>query len=272
MNKDIEKLEISLLFEAMYRLYGYDFRHYSYATARRRVLLQLSQQHLPNVAALQDLIIHNEEAADHLLLVMSINVTEMFRDPAFFKLLREDVLCQLKQKDHLKIWHAGCSSGEEAYSMSIILHELDLLKKTQLYASDFNIEIIEKAKKGAFNLKKMRQNINQYHQSGGTEEFSQYYDVKDDLAVFSKALKKNILFSHHNLTEDGSFGEMDIIICRNVLIYFNKSLQKRVIQLFYDSLCPGGFLCLGSHESLFFSDLSRQFKTISQAQKIFKKL
>ncbi len=272
MKKDIEQLETSLLFEAMYRLYGYDFRHYSYASARRRVLLQLKKQNLPNVAALQHLIMHNEEAAEHLLRVMSINVTEMFRDPLFFKCLREKIVPQFRTKEHLKIWHAGCSSGEEVYSMSIILKELNLLKNTQLYASDFNIDILEDARQGTFHIKKMRQNINQYHQSGGTEEFSQYYSVINHLAVFTDELKANILFSHHNLTEDGSFGEMDIIVCRNVLIYFNPVLQKRVLQLFCDSLSQGGFLCLGSHESLFFSDVTSQFRVVSQTQKIFQKV
>ena len=271
MKKDIEKLELWLLFEAMYRLYGYDFRHYSYASARRRILLQLQQKKLSCMADLQHLVIHNEQAADDLLSAMSINVTEMFRDPEFFKLIRHQVLPQLLTHSHLKVWHAGCSSGEEVYSMSILLNELKLLKQTQLYATDFNNEIIEKAKLGSFNLKNMRQHIQQYHQAGGEEEFSQYYSVKNNEATITSALKKQIMFSHHNLTEDGSFGEMNIIVCRNVLIYFNKELQNRVIRLFYDSLCDGGYLCLGSHESLLFSDVEDQFTTLSATHKIYRK-
>jgi len=272
MKRDIEKLEQSLLFEAMYRLYGYDFRHYSYASARRRILLQLQQKNLSSMAELQHLVIHDEQAADDLLLAMSINVTEMFRDPEFFKLIRHQVLPQLMAHSHIKIWHAGCSSGEEVYSMCILLNELKLLSQTQLYATDFNSAIIEKAKRGVFNLKTMRQHIQQYHQAGGEEEFNQYYSVKNNEATITDALKKHIMFSHHNLTEDASFGEMNMIVCRNVLIYFNKQLQNRVIQLFYDSLGDGGYLCLGSHESLLFSDLEDQFSVVSSAHKIYQKI
>ncbi len=272
MAKDIERLEISLLFEAMYRLYGYDFRDYAYASSRRRVLLQLQQKKLDNVSQLIHLVMHDEIAADDLLLALSINVTEMFRDPSFFKMLRHSILPKFNSKRHIKIWHAGCSSGEEAYSMAIILSELELLEHTQIYATDFNDSIIEKAKLGLFDLKKMRGHIFNYQKSSGIEDFASYYQIIDNNAVISKAMKKHIMFTHHNLTEDGSFGEMDMIVCRNVLIYFDKTLQQRVFRLFSDSLVVGGYLCLGSHETMLFSPVKHLFETVSESKKIYRKV
>jgi len=272
MKNDVEKLEITLLFEAMYRLYGYDFRNYAYASARRRVLLQLKDKKLDTIAQLQHLVLHDDVAADDLLLALSINVTEMFRDPLFFKALRSSILPQFKKNQHLKIWHAGCSSGEEVYSMAVLLTELELLSHTQLYATDFNAEIIEKAKLGQFRLAKMRDHIRNYQKAGGVEEFTNYYTTEHNNAVIAQVLKKHIMFSHHNLTEDGSFGAMDMIVCRNVLIYFDKALQKRVFKLFLDSLTIGGYLCLGSHETLIFSGVTECFKAVSESQKIYQKV
>lgn len=272
MSSKLEALELSLLFEAVYRLYGYDFRRYSKSSAKRRVFVLLKKLKLNSLGELQHLVIHDEQIADQLLLLLSINVTEMFRDPAFFKALRQTVLPSLESLAHIKIWHAGCSSGEEAYSMAILLLEQKLLCNTQLYATDFNAAIIEKAKQGAMSLKNIREHIQRYQQSGGVEEFINYYSIKDNTAVLNENLKRNIMFSHHNLTEDGSFGEMDIVICRNVMIYFDKELQQKIFKLFFESLAPQGYLCLGSHESLMFSGLSSQFEVVSKEHKIYQKL
>lgn len=272
MSSKLEKLELTLLFEAVYRLYGYDFRNYSIASAKRRVFILLKKLKLESLGQLQHLVIHDVQVADELLLLLSINVTEMFREPEFFKALRKTVLPNLKDLAHIKIWHAGCSSGEEAYSMAILLLEQKLLRKTQLYATDFNAEIIEKAKQGTISLKHMREHIQRYQQSGGVEEFINYYNIKNNTAVFNKDLKSNIMFSHHNLSEDGSFGEMEIIICRNVMIYFDKKLQLKVFKLLFESLASQGYLCLGSHESLLFSGIADEFEVVSEKHKIYRKL
>lgn len=272
MDKKPEDIEIKLLFEAMYMRYGYDFRSYSYASAKRRVLFHVQKNHLPHVSALMHWVLHDAHAADNLLLDLSINVTEMFRDPLFFKYLRNKILPQFSSLEHIKIWHAGCSSGEEVYSMAILLHELNELVRSQLYATDFNESIIKQAQAGIINLKEMKNHIGNYQKSGGTADFSDYYFAQDDHALLDKKLKTAIMFANHNLTEDASFGEMSMIVCRNVLIYFNKELQQRVFKLFDDSLDIGGYLCLGSHETLKFSDIAQRYETVSKQHRIYKKV
>lgn len=271
MYESREKLEIDLLFEAMFRRYGYDFRNYAFDSALRRVKFHTQKNHYKNIGALQHAIIGDERKADALLIDLSINVTEMFRDPAFFSQLRKSVLPLLGTEESLKIWHAGCASGEEVYSMAILLNELDMLQQTRLYATDFNHEILARAQAGYVDLKTMRKHIQNYHKSGGEFEFSDYYHAGSSQALFNKSLRKQIMFSQHNLVGDGVFGEMHLIICRNVLIYFNKELQNRVFQLFNDSLAEGGFLCLGSHETLNLSPIRCEFEVISQGQRIYQK-
>ncbi len=266
-----DDLEIDLLFEAMFRQHGYDFRNYAPESARRRVNHHIKINNIGSISDLQHHIIYDESAADALLKDLSINVTEMFRDPLFFKALRKQTEMDYNNEPHIKIWHAGCSSGEEAYSMAILLRELGYLNKSQLFATDFNNKIIEQAKQGVITIKNMKSHIQNYHKSGGEYEFSDYYLSSDKHAIFDQSLKKRILFSHHNLTGDGVFGEMDIIICRNVLIYFNAELQERVFKLFFDSLKKGGLLCLGSHETIRISKLSKKFETVSNKFKIYKK-
>ena len=265
-------LEIELLFEAMFRRYSFDFRDYAYDSAKRRVILHLSKHHINSIAELQHKIIYHEQAADELLIDLSINVTEMFRDPLFFKSIREQILVKLGSQDHIKIWHAGCSSGEESYSMAIFLYETGLIKRSQIYATDFNNKILDKAKQGILDLKFMRTHITNYQNAGGTEEFTDYYQADHQHAILKKFIKEPIIFSNHNLTRDSSFGEMQLIICRNVLIYFDKKLQEQVFKLFAESLAVGGFLCLGSHETLSFSSIFYQFETVSEKLKIYQKI
>ena len=266
----IERLEIELLFEALYRQYGYDFRNYSYESARRRVLHRTQLDNLNSISELQHRVLHDETAADTLVQDLSINVTEMFRDPLFYSALRKQVLPLLAEHEHIKVWHAGCASGEEAYSMAIMLTEMGLYGQSQLYATDFNNTALDKAKSGVFPIKMMRDYTRNYQEAGGRQQFSDYYHARYDGAVMDSALKKNLVFAHHNLTTDTSFGEMQIIVCRNVLIYFNRELQERVLQLFADSLCKGGFLCLGSHETLQLSSLAKRFETVSANRRIYR--
>jgi chemotaxis protein methyltransferase CheR len=196
----------------------------------------------------------------------------MFRDPLFYKSVRKEVIPILKTYPFLKIWHAGCSSGEEVYSMAILLQEEGLLEKTQIYATDFNQSILQKAKDGIYPIKYLKEYTSNYQNAGGLASFSDYYNANYDSAIFHNSLKKNIVFADHNLVFDGVFGEMNMIVCRNVLIYFDKVLQNKVIKLFKESLIPGGVLCLGSKESLKFSEQYYSFEPLFEKEKIYRKV
>jgi chemotaxis protein methyltransferase CheR len=268
---NIEAIELELLFQAVLQCYGYDFRQYSRDSALRRVWQRVNAEKLSSISELQHLVVRNEDAAEALLRALSINVTEMFRDPLFYKTVREKALPLLKENERIKIWHAGCATGEEVYSMAILLSEAGLYDKALLHATDFNKVVLGKAKSGIYLPDKMRTNTRNYQQSGGSHSFADYYHSNYDNVVISNALKKNVRFSHHNLATDHAFGEMHMVVCRNVLIYFNQELQERVIKLFADSLCTGGILCLGSHEFLKTGDAETRFEPISLEQRIFQK-
>ncbi len=272
MNRQqVEQLELDLLFEAVHRRYGYDFSQYSRESTTRRVLHRVGQEGYSSISELQHHVLHDENIAEALLQDLSINVTEMFRDPGFYRALREHVVPLLAEHDHLKIWHAGCATGEEAYSMAILLAEENLYGKTRLYATDFNNTVLDKAKNGIFPLDHMRKNSANYHAAGCKESIADYYHANYDGAAMKKSLKRNMVFAHHNLVTDASFGEMQMVVCRNVLIYFNRELQERVFQLFFDSLSPGGILCLGSHETLMLSSAAKKFETVLADQRIYRK-
>ncbi len=266
-----QKIEINLLLEAIYQRYGYDFRNYSKAHIRRRVLQRYSKSDFKNISAMLHCLIYDPIFFDKFLEDLSINVTEMFRDPGFFIAIRTHVIPRLETYPHIKLWHAGCATGEEAYSMEIILKEGELYSKCQIYATDFSTSVLEKAKEGIVSKDLIKQYTGNYQKSGGKESFSQYYAAKYEYAKLNHSLKEKIIFAEHNLVTDSVFGEMNIIVCRNVLIYFNKQLQEKVVKLFYDSLCPGGFLCLGSKETLQFSALSNKFDIVDKKEKIYKK-
>lgn len=271
-HKESEIIEIDLLLEAIHKKYGYDFRNYSKGSVRRRILHHLSKYNLPSISEIQHQILYDVESFERLLFDLTINVTEMFRDPVFFVTLRQQVIPMLKQSPFIKIWHAGCATGEEVYSMAILLKEEGLYDRTQIYATDIDEIVIRKAKEGIYPIAKMKEYTQNYQKAGGLESFSDYYSAHYGSAIVHSSLKERITFSVHNLTVDRVFGEMDIILCRNVLIYFDKDLQNRVIRLFFDSLCEGGFLCLGSKESMLFSDRKNRFETISDRDRIFRKL
>jgi len=266
-----ENLEIRLLLEAMNLKYGYDFRSYAPASLKRRIRRRLELSGLQSISEMQHQVICDKAFFEAMLLDLSINVTEMFRDPAFFKALREQVLPALDMQSFIKIWHVGCATGEEVYSTAIVLKELGLYGKAQIYATDFNEVVLKKAREGIFPSNRIKTYTANYQEGGGTESFGDYYMAHYDSAIIDKSLKKNIVFADHNLVTDAVFGEMDMIVCRNVLIYFNRELQNRVLQLFYKSLCEDGFLCLGTKESVRFSECVDHFESFMGAQKIYRK-
>lgn len=267
-NQDIE---ISLLLEGIYLKYGYDFRNYSDAHIKRRILRRMTEAGLKSISEMQYKILYDKDFFKILLSDFSINVTEMFRDPTFYKAFRKSVIPILKTYPFVRIWHAGCSTGEEVYSMAILLKEEGLYERSQIYATDFNNIVLQKAKDGIYPIDDIKEYTHSYQQAGGNASFSDYYIAKYDSAIFDKSLKKKITFAEHNLVTDGVFGEMHVIICRNVLIYFNRELQNNVIKLFSDSLCNGCFLCLGSKESIRFSSSADNFEALNESEKIYRK-
>lgn len=266
-----ERLEIQLLLEAIYQKYGYDFRHYAFAHTKRRLEHRRALEDLPHFSEMLHRVIYDEPFFQTLLLDLSINVSEMFRDPWFYKRVREVVFPYLKTYPFAKVWHAGCSAGEEVYSMCIFLEEEGMDEHVQVYATDFNEVILQKAKDGIYPMDRVREYTTNYQKAGGLLSFSDYYTADYDHVIMKRSLKEHVLFSSHNLVTDGVFGEMNLIFCRNVLIYFNRELQNRVLKLFVDSLCPGGFLCLGSKESIKFSSVSDKFDIVSERDRIYRK-
>ena len=266
-----KKLEVRLLLEAVYTLSGYDFRKYNQQSILRRIEHRMRLNNFSSISQLTESIIYNKELLKVLLNDFSINVTEMFRDPSFFRSFREEIIPQLKQLDKIRIWHAGCATGEEVYSMAILLQEEGLLDRAMMYATDMNEDVLKKAEQGAFPLHKMQAYTKNYILAGGTESFSQYYKTDDSFATFQPFLSENIMFAQHNLATDKSFQEFDIIICRNVLIYFTPELQHEVHHLFYDSLARNGYLGLGDKETLQFTPLVSKYRTVNGTERIYQK-
>ncbi|MFN3404569.1 MAG: CheR family methyltransferase [Cytophagaceae bacterium] len=251
--------------------YGYDFREYSTASITRRIKRFKELRSGKNWIEFQDQVLTDEKYFGEFLREVTVNVTEMFRDPSFYKALREQVIPQLKTYPFIRIWDAGCSTGEETYSLAILLYEEGLYDKCQIYATDINQQVVKKAKEGVFTLQQIKEFTSNYHASGGKEEFSNYFTAKYNNVVMHDFLKKNMVFSAHNLVSDGSFNEFHLIICRNVLIYFKRELQDRVIKLFYESLPAFGFLGLGNKETLSVSDYRNKFIEIDKIEKIYKR-
>ncbi|WP_246514737.1 CheR family methyltransferase [Desulfonema limicola] len=268
---ETENIEIQLFLEAVWLKYGYDFRNYARAHIKRRILHRLAVSGLDSISALQSRVLYDASFFENILHDFSINVTDIFRDPSFYLTLRKEVVPVLKTYPFIKIWHAGCSSGQEVYSMAILLKEENLYSKAQIYATDINEKMIETARQGIYPIDLMKNYTANYQKAGGQHSFADYYTAKYDTVIFNQSLKKKIIFADHNLVTDSVFGEMNMIVCRNVLIYFNKELQNHVINLFYESLVPGGFLCLGAKESLRFSNHFDSFESLVQGEKIYKK-
>ena len=266
-----ENTELQSLLEVIYQKYGYDFRHYSAASIKRRIQQRVIRSNLPNLAALQNKLLHDQNFFQTLLMDFSINVTEMFRDPSFYLALRQTIVPLLKTYPVVRIWNAGCSTGEEIYSTAILLQEEELLNRSLIYATDFNEIILQKAREGIFPLERLNVYECNYHLAGGKASFTDYYNVKNNMAILDKSLKKNIIFSTHNLATDSVFGEMHLIMCRNVMIYFDKELQNKVMGLFHESLVRRGILCLGSKESIRFTRYNQMFDELIAPEKIFQK-
>jgi chemotaxis protein methyltransferase CheR len=269
---ELEKLEVELLLEGIFRHYGFDFRAYAYSSLRRRLWKRIDAEGLGSVSALQDAVLHDPPVMERLLRDLSVNVTAMFRDPTFYVAFRNQVIPLLRTYPFIRIWHAGCSTGEEVFSMAILLTEEGLYDRCRIYATDINDIVLRQAKQRIFPLERMQEYTDNYIKAGGKRSFSEYYTAMYEGALFSPALLKNVVFSQHNLVTDGSFAEFNVVLCRNVLIYFDKSLQGKVHKLFYDSLSNFGLLCLGSKESLKFSRFEHCYEDISLREKIYRKV
>ena len=270
-HSSVEDLEIKLLLEAIVERYGYDYRQYGQASLFRRINSFMRKMGKERISELIPLVLHDRDLFFDLVETISVTVTEMFRDPFVYKLLRTKVIPYLNSFPHINIWVAGCATGEEAYSIAILLEEEGVYDKCRIYATDINGKSLTRAREGIFPSETLKANTKNYHAAGGKYPFNEYYYTKYRQAKLRKDLARNIIFDVHNLTVDGVFNEMQLILCRNVLIYFRAPLQDKVLNLMHESLCPNGFLVLGSKEDLAVSDIAMKFVTIGKEEKIYKK-
>ncbi|SRR5579883_2930201 len=268
----LEDIEVQLLLEGIYRYYGFDFRGYAPSSMKRRIRKIMSTEMLPTISALQDKILHDAACMERFLLGLTVNVTSMFRDPSFFLSFRLRVVPLLRTYPFIRIWHAGCSTGQEVYSMAILLQEEGLYHRCRIYATDMNELVLQKAKQGIYALNLMQEYTQLYLKAGGKRSFSEYYTAGYGNAIFRGSLKENIVFSQHNLATDSSFNEFNVILCRNVLIYFDRTLQQRVHQLFYDSLCSFGILGLGRRESLKLTPHEQSYEELIKGERLYRRL
>lgn len=264
-------IEFQLLLDAIYLKYHYDFRAYAGSSLKRRLKSAMEQFGCATLSQLQDKVLHDAATFPALLDYLTVQVSEMFRDPAYFRALREKVVPLLRTYPSLKIWVAGCSAGEEVYSLAILLHEEGLLERSLIYATDINAHALQKAEAGVYDIDRIAGFTDNHQKSGGRGSLSKYYTAAYGRAVFDKALKKHMVFSDHSLATDSVFAEMHLVSCRNVLIYFNRELQDRALGLFKDSLCRKGFLGLGSKESLRFSAYADHFDEVAREDRLFQK-
>ncbi len=271
MDIKISPLEIKLFIQAIHEAHGYDFSEYSPESFRRRLTSIIEKHNLQHVGECIHRSIHDKDFFLTILGDLTITVTEMFRDPYMYSVLRQAIIPYLKTYPKIKIWHAGCATGEEVYSFAILLKESGLTNRTITYATDINKQALCLAKKGYIKNNSLQQGVSNYFKSGGDVSLSHYISHDEFGSLIELENRNNIVFSEHNLVNDYSFGEMQIIFCRNVLIYFIKSLQNKVLELLTESLCPGGFLCLGSKESISFSAVSDKYETIDAKAKIYRK-
>jgi chemotaxis protein methyltransferase CheR len=269
---ELENIELGLLLEAVYRHYGYDFRQYAHASLRRRVWRRVKEERLGSITALTDHLLHDPACMARLLSDLSINVTAMFRDPGFYVSFAEHVVPQLRTYPFTRIWVAGCSTGEEVYSLAILLAEHDLYDRTRIYATDINQLAVDQARHGVYPLDRMQEYTENYIKADGKRSFSEYYVAAYDGALFDAALGENVVWAQHNLAQEGGFNEFQVIFCRNVLIYFDKELQNKVQRLFYESLTRFGTLCLGSKESMRFSAYEDSYEVVDPEAKIFRRI
>ena len=268
----LEALELDLLLEAVFRRHGYDFRDYARTSMRRRIANIMKQEGAHTISALQDKVLHDRGCWERLLNGISVNVSAMFRDPGFFLAFRKHVVPLLRTYPFIRIWQAGCSLGEEAYSLAILLEEERLYERTLIYATDINEVTLRQAREGIYPAELMQKYTQNYLQAGGQRSFSEYYAARYDLAILRPALQRNIVFSQHNLVSDAPFNEFNVILCRNVMIYFNRALQERTHQLFYNSLGTFGILGLGSRESLRFMPQESFYEPLVESEKLYRRV
>jgi chemotaxis protein methyltransferase CheR len=269
---DPERIEVDLLLEAVYRRYSYDFRGYARASLRRRLWRRAHQEGASTLSGLQDKVLHDPDVMERLLRDLSINVTEMFRDPGFFRCLREHVVPILRTYPYVRVWNAGCSTGEETYSLAIVLAEAGLLERTRIYATDMNDDVLAVARAGQFDLGKVERYEENYVRSGGQARggLSRYFESRNGRATFSRSLVEGAVFAQHNLAQDGPFNDFHLIVCRNVLIYFARPLQERVHELFLSSLVRFGVLALGHKESVVAGHEDR-YELLDAGEKLYRR-
>lgn len=269
---ELEAVEVKLLTEGIYQHYGFDFRDYSLPSLKRRIWKRVYAEGLSTVSGLQEKVLHDSSSMERLLLDLSINTTAMFRDPSFYLAFRQKVVPVLRTYPFVRIWHAGCSTGEEVYSMAMLLYEEGLYERCRIYATDINEAVLQRAKEGIFPINTMRENTSNYIAAGGTGTFSEYYVAKYDYAIFRPSLRENVVFAQHNLVTDASFNQFNVIFCRNVLIYFNNRLQDRVQQLFLESLEMFGILGLGKKETIRYSAVSDNYEVIDEEERVYRRI
>jgi chemotaxis protein methyltransferase CheR len=269
---DLERIEVDLLLEGIYRQYGFDFRSYAFSSLKRRLWKRIQAEGLGSISELQARVLHDPSALQRLLLDLSVNVSTMFRDPGFYVAFREKVVPVLRTYPFIRLWHAGCSTGEEVYSMAILLQEEELYDRARIYATDINDVVLQSARAGIFPLDRMQEYTDNYLKAGGARAFSEYYTARYDGALFSPGLTRNVVFAQHNLVTDRSFAEFNVIFCRNVMIYFDRQLQNRVLRLFHESLPVYGILALGSKESLRFTDFEEAYDAVDQRERIYRRI
>lgn len=269
--REVERIEVDLLLEAVFQRYGYDFREYARETLDRRVAQFQTDAGLESVGVTISRVLRDPSLFYRLISYFSINVTALFRDPFVYAALRKHVAPMLRTWPHIKVWDAGCATGEEVYSLAVLLTEEGLYDRTTLYATDISASALDTARAGIYPLDIILRGSRNYLASGGLGSLSSHYHARYDAAAMSPKLRRHITFARHNLAMDASFGEMQLIVCRNVLIYFNRDLQDQVLELFWDSLDNGGFLCLGDKETLSFTSVSDRFETIDEDARIYKK-
>jgi chemotaxis protein methyltransferase CheR len=272
LETSLQDIEIDLLLEGLYRAHGFDFRDYSRGSLKRRILELMLAEKLETVSAYQDQILHHADCLERFLLGLSVHATAMFRDPSFYLTFRKRVVPLLRTYPTVQIWIAGCSTGEEVYSLAILLQEEGLYARSRIYATDISQAILRQAREGIFPLAAMREYTANYHQAGGVHEFSDYYTAQYGNVIFSPALKQHVVFSEHNLATDGSFNEFQVILCRNVMIYFNKDLQTRVHNLLYDSLSMFGVFGLGNKESMKFTPRAVYYEQLNESDRLYRKI
>jgi chemotaxis protein methyltransferase CheR len=271
MNDDLEALEIELLTTGLYRRYGVDFRNYAYASLRRRLWNSVNSEGTGTILGLLDRALRDLQVMERLLLQLSVNVTSMFRDPTFYLSFRQNVVPLLRAHPFVRIWHAGCSTGEEVYSMAVLLEEEGLYDRARLYATDMNESVLAQARKGIFPMASMTEYARNHAASGGKGALADHYTEGYDFALFRQSLRRNLVFAHHNLVTDGSFNEFNVVVCRNVMIYFDRTLQNRVHRLFYASLRRFGILALGRKESLRGTAHEADYAELDRIEKIFRR-